>query len=847
MQLSLYNADVFLIGDFNIWVDDTRSNNSLEFLNLLNIFGLMNYVEEPTHGTDENEHILDLIITDVNSDILKNLVVEPVAIISDHKYVKFSLDIPIDKKLRKNIKFRNTRNLNSEIFSNHVKENFYNSYENALCTHGSLDSHICVNCCNEIYRKHSAEYFLSNAPLVRKTIIIKEDSDNWYNSEIIDAKRKLRKAERNLYRFKTEAYKIEYNRLRKIKCDSVHRNKMSYYNNKITECENDSSKLYKIMNQLLGKNSINTVLPSSSDDSSLATRFMEHFSSKVHKISMSFQDTSPSDGTFIPEYPLRGFYRFLPVDSSEVLRIMRTVNKTNCLNDPFDVRSIDAESFFPNLSEIFSDLINLSFQSGEFPKLEKMAIVRPLLKAGKDPEQISSYRPLYNTSYFSKVLEKTCVNQLTKHLCSFESIPANQSAYRSHHSVETAICGIYDELVIAKSSGNCTLVLLLDLTAAFDTVDLTLLLGDLRRFGVGGLVLQWFESYLIGRSFKVCVNEDISEECSMPTGVPQGSILGPILFTMYTIELSHLLKSLNITCHFYADDTQLLFKISNIDETIIEVNQVFNKIKGWMVSRRLKLNIDKTECILINSRSRLHNFEDFTHLTLGELRIKISDSVRNLGVIFDKDLSFRDHMKQTKKQVIGNLINISRISKFLNKSCRMKLVHNLVLSKIDFCNFLYSGLPNSDLRTFQLLINNAVRIVCGMERFSRERITPKCISLHILPLKARVEYKICLLAYKALKYGQPSYLQNLLNLHEQARDLPLRSEGNSRLSEPVISRADYSNRCFSYIAPRLYNKLPVELKDSPCLERFKKELKTYLFRKSYDLNNLTVNEQYRVL
>merc|ERR1712212_568302 len=98
----------------------------------------------------------------------------------------------------------------------------------------------------------------------------------------------------------------------------------------------------------------------------------------------------------------------------------------------------------------------------------------------------------------------------------------------------------------------------------------------------GGNVLKWFESYLTGRTFKVCVNEDISKECSMPTGVPQGSILGPILFTMYTIELSHLLKSLNISCHFYADDTQLLFKISNIDETIVEVNQVFNKIKGWI-------------------------------------------------------------------------------------------------------------------------------------------------------------------------------------------------------------------------------------------------------------------------
>ena len=290
------------MGDFNIWVD-TDSNNSQEFLKLLNTFGFMNYVEEATHGTGENEHILDLIITGIGSSLLKNLEVEPVATISDHKHIKFSLDIPMDKKLRKTIKFRNTRNLNSEIFSNHIEENFYDSFENSLCTHRASGSLVCVNCCNEIYRKHSADYFISNAPLVRKTIIIREDSDYWYNFEIRDAKRKLRKAERNLYRFKTVECKIEYKRLRKIKCDSVRRSKISYYRNKISDCDNDSSKLYQIMNQLLGKKSNSTVLPSSSGDSSLATRFMEHFSDKVHNISISFRDTSASEGTIIPEIP----------------------------------------------------------------------------------------------------------------------------------------------------------------------------------------------------------------------------------------------------------------------------------------------------------------------------------------------------------------------------------------------------------------------------------------------------------------------------------------------------------------------------------------------------------------
>ena len=136
----------------------------------------------------------------------------------------------------------------------------------------------------------------------------------------------------------------------------------------------------------------------------------------------------------------------------------------------------------------------------------------------------------------------------------------------------------------------------------------------------------------------------------------------------------------------------------------------------------------------------------------------------------------------------------------------MKLVQSLVFSNLDWCNSVYTGMPNSYLRPLQKILHSAVRLVIRMPRFSYNRITPVCINLHVLPIKARIKYKICVLTYKALKYGQPTYLAELLHYRDLNRSL---RGGQSRLLfEPIVASSSYSNRCFEYSAPRMFNSLP---------------------------------------
>ena len=589
-------------------------------------------------------------------------------------------------------------------------------------------------------------------------------------------------------------------------------------------------------------------LPHHDDKFLLAEKFKDFFVNKIDQIRNSFHTINNSPlVSYIPDFPLKGISCFREISKTEMIEIIKSINKTNCSIDPFNIRKMCEQSedtVIESLAEIFVDIVNTSFASGVFPTSEKSAVVKPLLKASKDQDQLASYRPLFNTSILSKIHEKCCLLQLTEYLEKFEAIPKYQSAYKKMHSVETALCKIYNDLVKSKSSGQCTLLVLLDLTAAFDTVDQITLLEDLEHLGITGMALEWFRSYLVGRSFTVEIGDSSSGKAEMKTGLTQGTILSPICFSIYTMELYYLLASMGVSCHFYADDCQLLINVESQDQIQRDFNEIFRSILLWMKGRKLKLNAAKTECVFIGSNPLVSsgNFNSIQFDDQSELIF--SDNVRDLGFIIDKNIDLKAQLQKTKGKSIGNLINISRIAKYLDRNSKIKLIHGLVFSHIDFCNALYAGLPDCMLRPLQTIINDSARMITGMPRFSREHITPICIDLHFLPIKARITYKICLLVYKALKHGQPAYIRSLLQWREPSRQL--RGSSEPKLQEPIIARAGYSNRCFEYCAPRSFNALPVNIRSASNVEKFKTELKTYLFRQAYDLENKCLSSSYAV-
>ena len=228
------------------------------------------------------------------------------------------------------------------------------------------------------------------------------------------------------------------------------------------------------------------------------------------------------------------------------------------------------------------------------PDSFKHAVVRPLLKKqNMPPNELKNYRPVSNLPFLSKILEKVVLSQLKGHLLKYNLLDSHQSAYREFHNTETALLKVQNDLLCAADKSDISILALLDLSAAFDTIDHHILLERLRiTMGLSGTVLSWFESYVTGRSQSVIVNCLQSSIFDVQFGVPQGSVLGPVLYTLYTTPLGKMIKEHNINYHMYADDTQLYKSVpfSDLQLLVQSIETCSGNVKKWMANNKLKMN-----------------------------------------------------------------------------------------------------------------------------------------------------------------------------------------------------------------------------------------------------------------
>ena len=805
-QIQGNKKPLLIIGDFNFHLNSTKDVNARKFNEVLSMFNLTQHVKGPTHVAGNT---LDLVITRQNCQIVQSCITDE--LISDHCSILVNLNLSSPGKMHKRIKFRKTRNIKFDKFKIDVKHFFSHKLENLkLDTNNKtlLDNLISIyEGSNEVLDKH--------APEKAKTIILRKPTP-WNLEDIKPFKAAKRKAEKKWRKTRLvsdlETFKDRRNELNNHLKDLKRKDLAK----KINDNRGNSKALFKIVNNVLHRNQ-DLPLPPNKDDEVLASDFSNFFDTKISKIretldsnstNNSCHDVSQTSNTYNGQ-PLRNFKI---MSASEIKKIISNMAPKHSKLDPMPTWIIKEhiEEFLP----IITQIVNKSLQSGLMPTSLKHAIIKPLLKKANLEPTLKNYRPVSNLKFLGKVIEGAVIQQYIEHLNDNNLHDSKQSAYKPFHSTETLLTKIHNDIMLNSHKGEVTMLVLLDLSAAFDTIDHNILLNRLEKLhGIRGTALKWFKSYLSDRTQSVVIGEAESAAKILKYGVPQGSKLGPILFNSYISPLSEIAKKHKIDDQKYADDEQLILSFKPYHNSTVEAKHKMEKcitdIRTFLHKNKLCNNGEKTELIIIGQKNNIMNLDSLNSLNIDNVEITIADHVKNLGVIFDKHMKMEKQITKMCQSVYFNIRNISRIRNSMNYDDTKTVVNALVTPHLDYGNGLLFGISGRSINKLQVAQNSAVRLIERMKK--HDHISEKRKNLHWLPIKARIEYKLMTLTWKVINNQAPKYLIDLIQLRKDTRQL--RSSDTNLLKVPELTiKNKWGDRAFSVSSPVLWNRQPAELR-----------------------------------
>lgn len=802
------NRPLAIVGDFNYHMDDSFDQAAKRFADLIDSVNFRQHVNSPTH---RNGHTLDLIITRATENLVQDVNVHP-EFYSDHRVITCSLNHP--KPPRSDVTVTQRSILDREKFSCDIIDSF---------SHGSgcTDD---VNALVSIYNNTLLEIYDKHAPLKMMTVKHRRFA-KWYNDQLRHEKREKRRLERR-YRKSGLTVDMENFHEQSQKYNNLlEKTKTDYYRIKIQN--SDKNQLFRLINNMFKLKS--SALPSHQSSQQLAEDFNDFFINKISDIRAGLNTTEAAS---VEDRELSCCFTDFELPShAYIVEVFGSLTPKTCDLDPIPTSVLKQHVL--ELAPIIARIVCASLASGEFPSSLKTSIVRPKLKKPDlDSEIYQNFRPLANISFISKVIEKSVAIQTYSYLNNNALFPSLQSAYRLHHSTETALLRVTNDILKALDSRNDVILILLDLSAAFDTLDHDILLSRLHLyFGFKGTALNWFTSYLRGRTQRVNIAGSSSSPRNLHYGVPQGSILGPLLFTLYIAPLQDVIATFNLQCMFYADDTQLYIAVkpSTPELAIESLSTCIKAVFDWNTCNKLQTNRGKTEVLRLTSRF-VKNPSLGPQFMVAGVPVNITSKTRNLGVIMDANFTLSSHINDLCKKAFFFINSIGRIRKYLPPDTLKRLVNALVISHLDYCNSLLYGLPSYELSKLQRVQNSAARLIVGARR--SDHMTPILRDLHWLPIPARLEFKILLLTYKCLHNQGPSYLRELLKFPNPSRIL--RSSMQSLLLKSYRPNTlYYGERSFAFAAPKLWNSIPEHIKSASSLTTFKTALKTYLFRRHF--------------
>ena len=825
------DCETYILGDTNI---DFPSTHPLfnAYKQELNLFDLSRLIDEPTRMTDSSRTTIDHILTNRPDNILQHGVI-PTGL-SDHYLIFCSRRISKGHfKNHSTVKVRSLKNYSSEILLE------------KLCSVDWKPCFLsdCVNIAWTMFQTSFMNILDEVAPV--KEIRVKQRTEPWMTNDILEM---LKERDRALYTFRksglTEDYK-KFCSLRNKLQREIKVAKSNYFSDMIEQDKDNPKKLWQHLKDIglknKGKDSDNICLCIDGeichDSKSVANHFNDFFTNVASALVSKLP--TASNVFNIESTVFKSFYKqkesqdrdfvLKKVSEDFVYKELLKLNPSKSTGlDEIPARFVRDGASVLKIPITF--IVNLSLSSGKVPHDMKVARVKPLYKKNSSLEA-GNYRPVSILSIVSKILEKCVHSQLHQSLDSNDILYEFQSGFRSKYSTDTCLIHLYDYLKTKTSKGLYTGMLLLDLQKAFDTVDHDILCRKLEAICVRSV--PWFKSYLSGRQQFVHINNVSSDPGYVTCGVPQGSILGPLLFLIYVNDMP---ISLDSECKLilYADDSAILF--SHKDPHVIsqKLENTLDMCSQWLVDNKLSLHLGKTECVLFGPKRKLKDHSDFCVQYKGHC-IKSTNKVKYLGVIIDNSLSGDSTVDSIVKKVNCRLKFLYRQARFLDVKCKMSLCSALVQCHLDCaCSAWYSGLSKTLKHRLQVCQNKMVRFILDMS--PRDSINYNVLSsIQILNIEDRVKQLRLNHVYNIFNDRAPSYLRENFVLKSIASTRHTRSSSNLDFVVPFIKTCQSGT--FYYNGIKDWNDLPKEVKVVKSKDVFKKSVKNLLLDKGISRHN----------
>ncbi len=801
-----HNKTIFALGDLN---DDLLQKNS-RLSRIIKSNKLSQLINKPTRVTPTSATLLDVIITN-KPDIALNTDVVPHPI-ADHDLISVTLNIS-KPKFPRNIKtIHELKNYSGDALCNLIFDNINHMNKILHTDNVNEQANILTSVLN-----HSLE---KCAPIVSKEI--SRPPSPWMNDEIKEVIRAKKEARKLL---KNDRYNItlqnQYRNVKKQVKQIITNTKKDYYHKELANSSNNIASTWNIIKNMVPSSKIKSGISLTDSEGSTVDSFNAFFAN-VGKNTFDKTHTGTSNNMVTEPNNLASLFRPQPVDTNSIILTIKHLRNTASFGSDNISLCFIKDSLYVT-AYYLTQIINTSIVTGVFPKVWKHAIVTPLHKNG-DINEASNYRPISLLPIFSKILEKIVANQLSTFLESKNLLSNNQHGFRPKLSTETALTILTKEIYNNIDNRRISLLTLCDLSKAFDSVNHNILINKLIKIKIDS---YWFENYLSDRTQSVRLGNNLSSSLPVTFGVPQGSILGPILFNIFVNDMRDNIN--NCTLIQYADDTQFLHSsnIYEVDNLIHMSEDTLKKARSYFTENGLMMNEGKTQCIFIGSRQLIAKLPSNLTIRVNDNIIEPTTHVKNLGVHFDNYMTFDKHITEISRKTVGTLMYINRIKDNFDKSTRVIVVQSLVLSILNYCNTIWGTTNATQISKVQKLQNFAAKVADGTAK-KYDHVTPILKDLGWLNVKDTITLETLCSIFKYVNNIYPNYILHL----PFVRDVITSSTRQQDKLYIPNTKTDIGGKSLNIMGAKLWNNLPSNIRKSHNLSTFKSCLKRMLLNEA---------------